>query len=54
MLSAEKVLSYDLDGSGKGDILIGKVKTDAAGVAVLIAALSVPAEPAIFMADATV
>ena len=48
-VAAEKVFFLELDGGGDGDILIGQIEADAAGVAALISALSVPAEPAIFM-----
>ena len=40
MLSAEKVLISELDGGGDGDILIGDVEADPAGVVAVISVLS--------------
>ena len=50
MLSAEKVLISELDGSGDGDILTGGVKAEAAGVVARISVLSEPDGPIIFAA----
>ena len=54
MLSAEKVLDYELDGGGDGNILTNGIKAEAAGTVAIIIALSELDEPAIFMLVAAV
>ena len=54
LVAAEKVIISELDGSGDGDILTDRVEADADGMMALNSALSVLAQAAIFMADATV
>ena len=54
MLSAEKVLNYELDGGGDGDILTGGVEADAGGMTALITTGSELSEPAILVTDTTV
>ena len=53
-VAAEKVIFYELDGGGDGDILTGVIEADAAGTMVPIAALSELSEPAIFTQDGSV
>ena len=54
LVAAEKVIISELDGSGDGDILTDRVEADAHGMMAPNSALSVLAQAAIFMADATV
>ena len=46
-VAAEKVIIYELDGGGDGDILTGGIEADAAGTVVPITALFELDEPTI-------